>query len=174
MLLAATVVCTAVYELQILWELLWASGWMLVVLVCAGAAATELLVAFAFISKDPVSDSVHQILWSKDTLPLSSADSWRVSDNPRSVGARETPALPASPDISSQHHPTNASVCAEACTGRRQKLLVPHRNGEGPQQSTMLGPEKVWRGDAALRASLRGKAHEERGSIELFRMEKTP
>lgn len=73
MLLAATVVCITLWELcfQIFWELLGATGCVLVVVVCAGAAATELLEAFASISKDPVSGSVPQILWSKDTLPFS-------------------------------------------------------------------------------------------------------
>lgn len=37
--------------------------------MCAGGAATELLEAFDSISKVPLSGSVHQIVWSKDTLP---------------------------------------------------------------------------------------------------------
>lgn len=123
--------------------------------------------AFASLSKVPFSSNVYQILLVKGYLTLlSSADSRRGSDGPCSAGARETPVPPASPEIISQQYLTNALVCTEACTGREQNLLIPHTNGDGPQQSTILGPEYVWREDAALRTCVgRGRTHKDRGSV---------
>lgn len=104
--------------------------------MCTGAAPMELIEAS--ISKVPVTGSVYQILWSKDNLPfcLQLTPEESVIIPIQLVLGRHLHCLPA--QISA---PKNVLVCAEACTGRGKKQLIPHTNGEGPQQSAILGPD---------------------------------
>lgn len=127
MSLADTMVCAAVCGLcfHIFWELLGASGCVLVLLVCTGAAAgAQLLEAFASISKVAVSNTGHQLLLIKGYFNLlSSADFLRGSDKPHSSGARKKPVLLPSPEASSQEQLADALFCAEVCMERGQKML---------------------------------------------------
>lgn len=106
--------------------------------MCTGAAPMELIEAFASISKVPVTGSVYQILWSKDNLPfcLQLTPEESVISPIQLVLGRLLHCLPAQIPA-----PKNVLVCAEACTGRGKKQLIPHTSGEGLQQSAILGPD---------------------------------
>lgn len=168
MSLADTVVCAAVCGLcfQIFWELLGASGCMLVVLlVRTGAAAGAwLLESFTSISKVVVSNTAHQLLLIKGYFKLlSSDDFWRGSNKAHSAGAREKPVLPPGPEASSQELLTDALAYVGVGTERGQKLLHSaykwwwttaecHLQHLLEQHVGGLGPEWIWREDAPPRA----------------------